>query len=62
MSITLIHGTNYTLVSKKLDEWVKEYSNKSPQTELKYISGVELDVRELPQYLCPLPYLLVKNV
>lgn len=47
MSITLIHGTNYTLVSKKLDEWINEYSTNNSQIELKYFSGTELEVGEL---------------
>ncbi|HOU76407.1 MAG TPA: DNA polymerase III subunit delta [Candidatus Dojkabacteria bacterium] len=48
MTISLLHGTNYTLVSKKLEEWVSIYSTENKGSEVKYISGSEIDISDLP--------------
>lgn len=46
--ITLIHGTNYALVSKRVDNWLSLYKQKNKETDVVYLSLDDLDFRELP--------------
>lgn len=47
MGVYLLHGTNYTLVSKELVDWVNNYTVQNKTSEIKYLTGTELVLSDL---------------